>query len=185
MGQVIPCGSLIVIIATLLPVDTVRHRTTALVVLVGVVLLSTVLIADSPYRPTRHSDRNPFAPERPATFNRTTATSYLIDYEQTRLYNDLLGSRGYTIDDGDDLRADCAVDSVQRSNSGFQVELRCEGEITDVYRLIHPTKHSYTVTYLITENSLEELAIQDYPFSQETSSVNDPSQQNRYTESYW
>lgn len=141
------------------------RRRTAVLVLVGVVLLSTVLVVDSPYRPTRDSDRNPFAPERPVTLNRTTATTYLIDYEQTRLYNDLLGSRGYTVDDGDDLRADCAVDSVEQLNGGFQVELRCEGEITDVYRLIHSTKHSYTVTYLITENSLEELAIQDYPFS--------------------
>lgn len=142
------------------------QRLAVLLMVVGVVGLSTVLVADSPYSQTRVSEQNPFAPERPAVFNRTTSTAYLIDYEQTLLYNDLLGSRGYSIDDGDDIRADCTAISVnQTAPEEFRIQLQCRGEIEDVYRLIQPTSHSYTVTYSIGKEHIEELSIEGYPFS--------------------
>lgn len=137
-------------------------------VIAGVILLgiSTVLVADSPYDPNVVSERNPFAPERPATLTETTATAYLVDYEQTQLYNDLLGSRGYTFDRGDDVRADCtAVSTNQTATDRFRVRLRCNGEIEDTYRLVQPIMFSYTVTYSITEDSQRELSIRGYPYS--------------------
>ncbi len=142
------------------------RRLTVVLIVAGTLAVSTVLVADSPYSPTIVSEQNPFAPDRPATLNRTTATTHLIDYEQTRLYNGLLGSRGYSIDDGDDIRADCTASSVnQTATDEFRIQLQCRGEIEDVYRLIQPTSHSYTVTYSIGEENIEELSIEGYPFS--------------------
>jgi hypothetical protein len=142
-----------------------RRNITVLLVTLLIVGVSTVVVADSPYSPTRHSEKIPFAPDRPATLNRTTATAYAIDYEQTLLYNDLLGSRGFTIDDGDDVRADCTVNSVNQTATGeFRIQLRCRGEIEDVFRLIQTTSHSYKVTYQVTKNELKELSVHGYPF---------------------
>lgn len=142
------------------------RRLTVVLVIAGVLWGSTVLVVDSPYSPTRESEQNPFAPDRPVTLDRTTATAHLVDYEQTRLYNDLLGSRGYSIDDGDEIRADCTAISVnQTATDEFRIQLQCRGEIEDVYRLIQPPSHSYTVTYHIDGEDIEELSIEGYPFS--------------------
>jgi hypothetical protein len=128
--------------------------------------VGTGLVADSPYDPNVVSERNPFAPERPATFNGTTATSYLIDYEETRLYNDLVRSRGHTFDRGDDVRAACTgLSATRTATDQFRVRLRCHGEIEDVYRLIQPTEFTYTVTYSVNETTQKQISIRGYPYS--------------------
>lgn len=129
-------------------------------------VVGTGLVADSPYEPNVVSERNPFAPERPATLNATTATSYLVDYEQTRLYNDLLRSRGHTLDRSDDVRTDCTgISSNQTATDRFRVRLQCHGEIADTYRLIQPTKVTYTVTYSINDTTQKQVSIRGYPYS--------------------
>ncbi|WP_396613516.1 hypothetical protein ACH9L7_16375 (plasmid) [Haloferax sp. S1W] len=137
-------------------------------VVVGVVVLgvSTVLVVDSPYDSNVVSEQNPFAPERPETITQTTAVAYLVEYEETRLYNDLLGSRGYTFDRRDEVRARCtAISVLEIGDEQFRVRLRCHGRIRDAYRLVRPPTYTYTVTYRITETTLEERSIEDYPFS--------------------
>lgn len=136
-------------------------------VIVGILLLGigTVLVEDSPYDGNVVSERNPLVPERPATLNGAAARKYLIDYERTRLYNDLLASRGHTFDTGDDVKADCTALSTTETASGrFRVRLRCHGGILDTYRLVQPTDFRYTVTYSITEDSLEERSLRGYPY---------------------
>lgn len=143
-------------------------RRLIVLIIVGAVLsaVGTGLVADSPYDSNVVSERNPFAPERPATLNATTAASYLIDYEQTRLYNDLLRSRGHTLDRGDDVRTDCATISAnQTATDRFRVRLQCHGEIVDTYRLIQPTKFTYTVTYSIDDTAQKQVSIRGYPYS--------------------
>ena len=138
----------------------------ALLVVGGVLLVGTGLVADSPYKPNVVSEQNPFAPERPATLDGTAATSYLVDYERTRLYNDLLRSRGYVLERGDDVRADCtALSSNRTATDRFRVQLQCRGEITDTYRLVQPTEFTYTVAYSMTENAQKELSVRGYPYS--------------------
>ncbi|MFC6988519.1 hypothetical protein ACFQJD_06985 [Haloplanus sp. GCM10025708] len=142
-------------------------RTLAAVLVVVLLLGSSVLVADSPYDSNVESEENPFAPERPATLDRTTATAYLVDYERTRLYNDLLSSRGHTVDGGDDVRTNCTAVSRERvTEDRFRVRLRCRGEIADVYRLVQPTGFTYTVTYRLTANTQEQLAIRGYPYAE-------------------
>jgi hypothetical protein len=111
-----------------------------IVLLIAGAVLSVVgtgLVADSPSEPNVASERNPSVPERPAILNDTTAASYLVDSERTRLYNDLLRSRGYTLDRGDDVLADCTTVSSNRTRTArFRVRLRCHDAIEDTYRLI-------------------------------------------------
>lgn len=144
-----------------------RHRVVALIAGVGILLvgLGTVLVADSPYDSNVVSERNPFAPERPASLNSTTAASYLVTYEETRLYNDILGSRGYTFDMHDTVRAECtAIVTNQTDADQVRVRLRCNGGIHDTNRLLQPSEFAYTVTYRVTEETEEQLAIQGFPY---------------------
>jgi hypothetical protein len=136
-------------------------------VAVGIALLGigTVLVEDSPYDENVVSERNPLVPERPATLDGAAARKYLIDYERTLLYNDLLASRGHTFDRGDDVRTDCTALSTTETASGrFRVRLRCHGEITDTNRLVQPTDFTYTVAYSITEDSREASVLRGYPY---------------------
>lgn len=144
------------------------RRLTAILVIGSVILLGvgSVVTANSPYDSNVHSDKNPFAPDRPATLNKTTASTYLIEYEQTRLYNDLLRSRGYMLDSGDDVRTDCTVVSTnQTTPSQFRVRLRCHGAIVDTHRLTQPTDFSYTALYSVTAESQQQLSLHGYPYS--------------------
>jgi hypothetical protein len=140
-------------------------RSLLALLLVGFLLLGlgSVLVADSPYESNVVSERNPVAPERPATLNRTTAASYLVEYEQTLLYNGLLGSRGFTLDPSDEVRTNCVTRSVNETADGFRAGLRCRGRIVDTKRLVQPPEVSYTVTYSTTEDTVRELAIEGYP----------------------
>ena len=144
----------------------------------GVALLgaTTVLVADSPYDSNVVSERAPFAPERPATLDRTTAAAYLVDYERMRLRNDLLSAREYTLDRRDDVRATCTSTSVAPTEAGgFRVRLRCRGDVEDAYRLFEPGGFSYTVTYRLAENSTEQLRIRGYPYQQRDELRRQPS----------
>ena len=101
----------------------------ACVILLGI---GTVLIPNSPYDPDIAADRSPFASERPAIHNQTMAAAYIITYEQTRLRNDLLGTRGFELDMHDEVQADCTTISTNRAAAGgFRVRLRCHGDIKD------------------------------------------------------
>lgn len=144
----------------------------SLVLLLGA---STLLVADSPYDPNVHSERNPSAPDRPATLNRTTVTAYLLDYEQTRLANDLLATRGHMLDMNDDVIASCNTISVSETDTErFRVQLRCIGGIDDTKRLFEPGEFSYRVTYRVTENETQQIKIRNYPYN-ERDSLRTPS----------
>ncbi|MFB6124138.1 MAG: hypothetical protein ABEJ78_11855 [Haloferacaceae archaeon] len=135
------------------------------VLLVVALLLGSSLVADSPCDSNVDAERDSFARERPATLDRTSAATYLVDYERTRLANDLLGARGYTLDRGDEIRTDCAAVARDRVGDGaFRIRLRCHGEITDVYRLIRPTRVTYTVTYRLTNTTTTQCRIRGYPY---------------------
>jgi hypothetical protein len=143
-------------------------RTIVAFLAVGAVLIgvSTVLVADSPYDPNIAVERSPFAPERPATFDRTTAIAYIGNYERTRLQNDLLASRGYTLDLHDETRIECTTISANRTaTDDFRVRLQCNGKIIDTKRLFDSGRFSYTVTYRLTETTQEQLEIRGYPFN--------------------
>jgi hypothetical protein len=141
------------VVAALLVVATVLVGTT------------TVLVVDSPYDANVEREQEPFAPERPTSLDRTTATACLIDYERTRLSNDLLASRGYILDENDEVRTECTAVSVKRTaDERFRVRLRCRGEIHDVYRFVQSPAVSYTVTYRLTDEGHEQLSISGYPF---------------------
>lgn len=143
-------------------------RRLAVLVTVCAVLsvVGTGFVADSPYEPNVESDRNPFAPERPATLDGTTATSYLVDYEETRLYNDLLRSRRYTLGRSDDVRTNCTgISRNETETDRFRIRLRCHGEIVDAYRLVQPTEFTYTVTYSIDDGTEKQVSIRGYPYS--------------------
>lgn len=144
-----------------------RRLVGVLIAGVGILLvgLSTVLVADSPYDSDVVSERNPFAPDRPASLNSTTAASYLVAYEETRLYNDILRSRGYTFDTHDTVRTACTAIATNRTDADeFRVRLRCEGGIDDANRLIQPSEFSYTVTYGVAGETEAQLAIEGYPY---------------------
>jgi hypothetical protein len=144
----------------------VRLRLTAVLAVVVFLAASTFFVADSPYVPNVEREANPFAPERPDTLDRDAVQTYLVDYERTRLSNDLVSSRGHTLDRDDDVRADCTpVDTTETAPDQFRVRLRCRGSIDDVYRLVQPTAVSYTVTYSMDETGLSQVAISGYPFS--------------------
>ncbi|MFH5799016.1 hypothetical protein [Haladaptatus sp. CMAA 1911] len=137
------------------------------IIVVGIALLGvgTLLVEDSPYDENVVSEHNPFVPERPATLDGAAARKYLIDYERTLLSNDLLASRGYTLDTDDNVRADCtAISTTETTSDRFRVRLRCHGRIVDTNRLVQPTDFGYTVTYSITEDSLEVRALHGYPY---------------------
>jgi hypothetical protein len=130
------------------------------IILVGV---STALVDDSPYDSNVHSERNPTTPERPTTLNRTTATEYLIAYEEMRLYNDLLSSRGFVLDMHDTIQATCTGISVnETATDRFLVRLRCHGDIDDTKRLFEPRGFAYTVTYRLTEATQKQIDIHGY-----------------------
>ncbi len=141
------------------------HRVTVVVVLLSLAA-SSVIVADSPYDSNVVAERNPFAPERPATVNETTAVTYLVAYEETRFQNDLLRSRGQTIDTRDEVRTDCTAAAANRTAAGaVRVRLRCSGGVHDTYRLVQPTDFTYTVTYWMTDAGVEQLAVHNYPYA--------------------
>lgn len=143
----------------------------AVVVLGGVLLgVASVLVADSPYDRNVVSEQNPFAPDRPATLNATTATDYTIRYEQTRLHNEFLSTRDHTLDVHDEVTAECTQISVSEpSPQQFRVRLQCTGGIDDSRRLLEPGSFSYRVTYRVTENETRQVGIQDYPYGERES----------------
>ncbi|MFC4549667.1 MULTISPECIES: hypothetical protein [Halorussus] len=142
-------------------------RTLPVLLVAGVALLgaTTLVVADSPYDSNVVSERPPFAPERPATLDRTTAAAYIVDYERMRLRNDMLSARGHTLDRRDEVRATCTSTSVAPTEAGgFRVQLRCRGDVNDAYRLFEPGGFSYVVTYRVAENATEQLRIRGYPY---------------------
>ncbi|MFC7203786.1 hypothetical protein ACFQJC_09680 [Haloferax namakaokahaiae] len=146
---------------------SVRPHISVLLALLVLLAAGSLLVADSPYDPNIVSEQAPFAPERPDTLDSKTVTTYLVDYEERRLRNDLVRSRDYTLDRGDDVVAKCtSVTMNQTDTDRFRIRLRCHGEIADTYRLIQPTKFTYTVTYSVTEKTTSQLAIERFPYPQ-------------------
>lgn len=144
-------------------------RSFIIALLVGGALLlgfGSVLVADSPYDSNNEVERNPVAPERPPTLNETTAVRYISQYEETIFSNSILSSRGYTLDQHDEIRATCDATSVtQTDTEQFRVRLRCTGRVIDTNRLIQPSTASYTVEYRVTSDMEEQLALKGYPYS--------------------
>ncbi|WP_435360702.1 hypothetical protein [Haloarchaeobius sp. DFWS5] len=136
-----------------------------LVALVGGVV--TLTGPDSPFDRNVVSERNPFAPDRPDTLNESTAGSYVVRYEAQRLHNDLLAARDQQLDQHDDVEATCVYTSVEETNDdAFRVEIGCRGDIEDVHRVFQSKGFEYTVTYRVTNNSTEQVAIDGYPYDQ-------------------
>lgn len=142
------------------------RKVVALLVVVAALLVgaSTALVADSPYDSNVVSEQNPFAPERPEALDRTTASVYLVEYEEQRLHNDLLASRDFVLDQHDEVMTNCTAASVEKVDETFRVRLDCRGRIDDAKRFDQPSAVEYTVTYRMTSESVEQLRIQGYPF---------------------
>lgn len=125
----------------------------------------TLLVEDSPYDGNVHVERTPVAPERPAQLNATSAADYSVAYERTRLWNDLLASRGHSLDASDDVVARCSATSVSAADPGqYRVELECVGGIDDTKRLFEPGNFSYTVTYRVSGSETTQSDVRGYPF---------------------
>ncbi|WP_410764724.1 hypothetical protein [Haloferax sp. DFSO60] len=133
-------------------------------IVLGIVLLGSFFIADSPYNPTVHTEAYPYAPDRPAQLNDSSVRNYAVEYEEMLLNNELVKSRGLVLDRDDETINECTVTELERqSSSEFVVSMRCHGGIRDIYRVIQPTNFRYEVTYRITPESTEQASIQGYP----------------------
>lgn len=126
---------------------------------------STLLVEDSPYDTNVDVERTPVAPERPAQLNETSAANYSIAYERTRLWNDLLASRGHSLDASDEVVTQCTATSVAETDPGqYRVALECVGGIDDTKRLFGPGNFSYVVTYHVNVNETTQSDVRGYPF---------------------
>ncbi|ELZ14785.1 hypothetical protein C478_06141 [Natrinema thermotolerans DSM 11552] len=138
------------------------------VVLVGLVLgASMVLDGDASAADPVHVERVPVAPERPADLNATSAADYGIEYEETRLYNDVIASHNHTLDVDESVRTQCTAISVAETVADrFSVRLECRGglEVTDAPA--ESEAFTYTVTYRITETETNQTGIRNYPFGE-------------------
>lgn len=141
---------------------------TAVIVLLGFLIgTGTLLVVDSPYDGNVHIDRNPVAPERPATLNVTSVADHAVAYEQTRLFDDLIASRDHSLDTHDTVITECNATSVSETDTGqFHVKLRCTGGIDDTNRLFEPGNFSYNVTYRVSDTETRQTGIEEYPFDQ-------------------
>ena len=127
----------------------------------------SVTIGNSPYDSDVAIERYPFAPERPAELNNTTAASYVTEHEEMLLFNGIIRSRGFNIDRGDNVRANCAVTSTEeRTEDTFAVQLRCHGRMDDIYRIIQPTEFTYTARYAMNNSGVEILSLEGYPLGE-------------------
>lgn len=159
---------------------TVEPRT-VLVLLVVVLLAAVVLsvtVPDSPYDPNVAVDRGPFAPERPAELNRTTATAYAVAYEKRVLRNDILSSRGFSLDMHDGVQTQCVAAGVQRrlngQNGGFRVHLQCHGDVVDVNRPIQPSGFGYAATYIVATTETRRIGVDGYPYGSDDENLTSP-----------
>ncbi|WP_152420046.1 hypothetical protein [Haloferax prahovense] len=133
-------------------------------IVIVVILVATVSVPNSPYNPSVHSEKIPYAPDRPPQLNNSSVKEYAINYEETVLYNGLLYSRGLSRDRGDEFINDCTVTNLEKQlSSEFVVTMNCHGEIRDIYRIIQPTNFNYEVVYRITPESTKQLSIKGYP----------------------
>lgn len=138
------------------------------VVLAGLVLGASTLLdgGESDADPV-HVERIPVVPERPADPNATGATDYGIEYERTRLYNDVIASHDHTLETDERVLARCNATSVTETGTDrFSVRLRCEGGIEVVDAPAESTTFAYTVTYRITETETNRTGIRGYPFGE-------------------
>ena len=141
--------------------------TAVIVILALIIGAGTFLVADSPFDGNVDIDRNPVAPEQPATMNGTSVADHAVAYEQTRLFNDLLASRDHTLDTHDSVITHCNATSVSETDTGqFHVKLRCTGGIDDTNRLFEPGNFSYNVTYRVADTETNQIEIGAYPFDQ-------------------
>lgn len=140
--------------------------TAALVVLGLVIGASTLLAADSPYNRNVDVESYPVGPETPASINSTSAADYAISYEERLLFNDLIASRGNNLDARDRVITNCRGISVSNAGTGeFRIRLECRGGIDDTLRLFEPGEFTYSVAYTVTDSSIRQTDIRDYPFS--------------------
>lgn len=134
------------------------------ILLIGTIASGSLLIEDSVYDQNVHVEHNPFAGPIPADLTRESAQRYTVHFEEQRLENDLLASRGLKLDMHDELVTRCSVANVRTAGADtFRIVLRCHGDIVDVYRPIQPSGFDYTVVHRITPNSIKQVAIDGFP----------------------
>lgn len=140
--------------------------TVALVVLGLVIGASTFLAIDSPYNRNVDVESYPVGPEKPTSINSTSAVDYTISYEERLLYNDLLASRGNNLDTNDRVITSCRRISVSNVGTGeFRIRLECQGGIDDTLHLFEPGEFTYSAIYNVTDDSIQQISLQNYPFS--------------------
>lgn len=136
------------------------------VLLAGTVASGSLLIEDSPYDSNVHVERAPFAGATPADLDGDAARQYVSRFEERRLENDLLRSRGLVLDRGDRLVTRCMARSVKQIGPGaFRVDLRCRGDVVDTNRPIQPDGFDYTVAYRVSLDDVRQVAIDGFPFA--------------------
>jgi len=137
-------------------------------VIVGLVLGAGTFLADgSSESDPVHVERIPIVPDRPDELNATGATAYGAEYEETRLYNDVIANHDHTLDTDERVLARCdAISVAETGTDRFSVRLRCRGGIQAADTPSESTAATYTVTYRITETETSQADIRGYPFGE-------------------
>ena len=113
---------------------------------------------------TAHVESYPIGPDRPADLNATSVSDYIVEYEQRRLYNGLLAVTHHTMRSDERITAECAVtDLTETAPEQFRATLQCNGRLESDSEV---TSDSYTVEYLVTQNTTQKLGIESYRLSE-------------------
>lgn len=112
-------------------------------------------------------ERNPVPPERPASLTNGTVTEYAIEYEQQRLYNDVLAAHDHRLQWNESIVNVCRATAVTASDgSAFRVELQCAGGLDSRDDPGRDEAFEYRVSYRINGTATEQVAIGGFPYEE-------------------
>lgn len=130
---------------------------------VGFGAIAFLSIDDQP--PGVDVERHPFAPEKPSNLTTQNVTKYATEYEQRRLYNDILAANAHSLFEGERVINVCRAVSVSDTGvDGFRVELACAGGIDNRDDADRATGYEYRVSYRINQTATNQVAIERYPY---------------------
>jgi hypothetical protein len=119
-------------------------------------------------------ERNPIPPERPPNLTAQSVREYVTDYEERRLYNDVLAAHSHRLQVNERVISVCRPQSVtELSGEGFEVELWCAGGLDNRADASRQYGFQYRVTYRVTETTTEQTGIQRYPY-EDRDTLQDP-----------
>lgn len=118
--------------------------------------------------PVADVESYPVGPEKPTPLNSSTVVDYTTTYEERLFYNDLLASHNHRLHADENVITNCTSVSVTNGDTdGHHVQLECRGGVTDSSQLMESEEFTYSVTYRITDETTQQIEIQNYPFEAE------------------